>query len=67
MYTNESLKYSKIARIARIVWIVSALIFGLSQIARGMDLKIEHFEDGSGRITYCLPFESAGPYLGGCN
>lgn len=31
------------------------------------DVKIEHFEDGSGRITYCLPFEDAGAYWGGCN
>lgn len=54
-------------KIVRIIWIVSTLIFGLTQIARGLDVQIEHFEDGSGRITYCLPFENAGPFWGGCN
>jgi len=24
--------------------------------ARACDIEIEHFEDGSGRITYCIPF-----------
>ena len=23
----------------------------------GLDIQFEHFEDGSGRLTYCLPWE----------
>jgi len=33
-----------------------AVVILACQIARGINLKIEHFEDGAGRITYCLPY-----------
>jgi len=49
------------------VLLVAQVLIGALQIAHGLDMKVEHFEDGSGRITYCLPFEEAGPYWGGCN
>lgn len=59
---NDAKKLRTIQRITFVIWLISTVIFVLSVT----DLKIEHFEDGSGRITYCLPFEDAGPYLGGC-
>lgn len=31
------------------------IVSGLLQIAEGLDLQYSHYEDGSGRITYCLP------------
>lgn len=38
------------------VLLVAQVLIGALQIAHGLDMKVEHFEDGSGRITYCLPF-----------
>lgn len=53
-------------KLLHVVWIVSTLI-ALLLVLRGLDVEIEHFEDGAGKITYCLPFDDAGPYWGGCN
>ena len=41
--------------IVTIVWAISTIVFFGSLIVNVPGLKIEHFEDGSGRITYCLP------------
>jgi len=38
------------AAILMLAWL-STMIVGLA------DLRFTHYEDGSGRITYCLPWE----------
>lgn len=35
---------------------IALFVLGIMQIARGLNVEYHHFEDGSGRLTYCLPF-----------
>ena len=42
-------------RITHKVWVISTAIFIASLFIRTFDVRFEHFEDGSGHITYCVP------------
>jgi len=48
----KRLSHAQVTKMMTIVFFVITLYFA----AKSADIEIEHFEDGSGRITYCLPF-----------
>ena len=38
------------------IWLIASLLLTLVILGIQFDLQVKHFEDGSGRITYCVPF-----------
>jgi hypothetical protein len=39
----------------KLITLALAFVLALAA-ARACDVQVTHFEDGSGRVTYCLPF-----------